>query len=74
MPATFPPLLAAATLVAAFAACDDPYAIKAQFPVVADTAVLYSINTAPVGAPTAYYLAGAPSRQAAATLRGASSM
>lgn len=65
MPATFRPLLAAATLVAAFAACDDPYAIKAQFPVVADTAVLYSINTAPVGAPTAYYLAGAPSRQAA---------
>jgi hypothetical protein len=65
MPATFRPLLAAAAFVAAFAACDDPYAIEAQYPVVSDTTMLYSINSAPIGAPTAYYLIGAPSRQAA---------
>ena len=65
MPATFRPLLVAAAFVAAFAACDDPYAIEAQYPVVSDTTVLYGINSAPVGAPTAYYLVGAPSRQAA---------
>lgn len=65
MPATFRPLLAAAAFVAAFAACDDPYAIEAQYPVVADTTVLYGINSAPVGAPTAYFLVGASSGQAA---------
>lgn len=64
MSATFRPLLAAAALVATFAACDDPYALDAQFEVVADTIVLYGINDAPIGAPTAYYLLGARSRQA----------
>jgi len=62
MPANFRPLFAAAALVAALAACDDPYSIEAQNAVVADTTVLYSINDAPIGAPTAYFLFGAVNR------------
>lgn len=65
MPATFRQLSVAAALIAAVAACDDPYAIEAQREVVADTTVLYSVSSAPIGAPTAYYLLGAASRQAA---------
>lgn len=60
MSATIRPLLAAAALVAALAACDDPYERDAQTIVVADTVVLYDMNEAPIGAPTAYYLLGAP--------------
>lgn len=65
MPATFRQLSVAAALIAAVAACDDPYAVEAQREVVADTVVLYSVSSAPIGAPTAYYLLGASSRQAA---------
>lgn len=56
MPATFRPLLAAAVMIAAFAACDDPLAIEPQFEVNADTFSVYSINEAPAGAPSAVSL------------------
>jgi hypothetical protein len=65
MPATFRQLSVAAAVIAAVAACDDPYAVEAQRTVVADTTLLYSVSSAPIGAPTAYYLLGASSRQAA---------
>lgn len=70
MSANFRPLLAAAALVAAFAACDDPYRRDADLKVIADTTVLYNINDAPIGAPTAYYLLGA-SRGRGATVANA---
>lgn len=71
MPATFRQLSVAAALIAAVAACDDPYAVEAQRTVVADTVVLYSVSSAPIGAPTAYYLIGASSRQAAVAANSA---
>lgn len=58
MSATFRPLLAAAVLTAAFAACDDPLAIEPQFEVMADTFAVYGINEAPPGAPSAVSLYG----------------
>lgn len=71
MSATIRPLLAAAALVAALAACDDPYARDATSVVVADTVVLFNMNDAPIGAPTAYYLFGAPLRAGATVANSA---
>ena len=61
MPATSRPLIAAAVLTAALAACSDPYAVDPQFDVVADTFFVYGINDVPVAAPSALLLYGATS-------------
>lgn len=65
MTATVRPLLAAALLTAALAACDDPYAVEAQFEVAVDTFSVYSINDVPVGGPSAISLFGVLSNQPA---------
>ena len=59
MSATSRPLIAAAVLTAALAACSDPYAVDPQFDVLADTFFVYSINEVPVAAPSALLLYGA---------------
>lgn len=58
MSASIRPLIAAAALTAALAACDDPYAVEAQLEVVTDTFAAFGINEAPTGAPSAYSLFG----------------
>lgn len=51
-------LVAAMLGTAGMAACDDPTGITASYAVITDTLQLYSLNTAPAGAPNALYLFG----------------
>lgn len=59
MPATSRPLIAAAVLTAALAACSDPYAVDPQYDVLVDTFFVYGINEVPIASPSALVLFGA---------------